>query len=69
MNYQNIYESLITKRQQKPAKGYTETHHILPKSWYGPDDPSNLVVLTVREHWSLTYFYIRFTETPKWHWQ
>ena len=51
MNYQNIYESLITKRQKNPAKGYTEKHHILPKSLGGSDDPSNLVVLTGREHW------------------
>jgi sulfur relay (sulfurtransferase) DsrC/TusE family protein len=51
MNYQNIYESLIAKRQKNPAKGYTERHHILPKSLGGSDDPSNLVVLTGREHW------------------
>jgi hypothetical protein len=51
MNYQNIYESLITKRQNTPATGYTERHHILPKSMGGSDDPSNLVVLTGREHW------------------
>jgi hypothetical protein len=51
MNYQNIYESLITKRQTTPATGYTERHHILPKSLSGSDDLSNLVVLTGREHW------------------
>jgi len=51
MNYQNIYKSLITKRQKNPAKGYTEKHHILPKSLGGPDDPTNLVVLSGREHW------------------
>lgn len=51
MNYQNIYKSLITKRQKNPAKGYTEKHHILPKSLGGSDGPSNLVVLTGREHW------------------
>tara|TARA_R110002167_G_scaffold309327_1_gene514156 strand:+ start:78 stop:770 length:693 start_codon:yes stop_codon:yes gene_type:complete len=51
MNYQNIYESLITKRQKNPAKGYTERHHILPKSLGGSDDPTNLVVLSGREHW------------------
>jgi hypothetical protein len=51
MNYQNIYKSLITKRQKNPAKGYTERHHILPKSLGGSDDPTNLVVLSGREHW------------------
>ena len=51
MNYQKIYESLITKRQKNPAKGYTEKHHILPKSLGGSDNPTNLVVLSGREHW------------------
>lgn len=51
MNYQNIYKSLITKRQKNPASGYTERHHTLPKSMGGSDDTSNLVVLTGREHW------------------
>ncbi len=51
MNHQYIYDCLIQKRQQEPATGYTERHHILPRSMGGSDDPSNLVVLTGREHW------------------
>lgn len=51
MNHQKIYDNLIKKRLRKPAVGYTEKHHILPRSLGGSDDPSNLVVLTGREHW------------------
>lgn len=51
MNYQKIYNKLVEYRQQYPATGYVERHHILPKSMGGSDDPSNLVVLTGREHW------------------
>jgi hypothetical protein len=51
MNYQRIYNSLIEKRKKIPAKGYTENHHILPRSLGGSDDKSNLVSLTGREHW------------------
>lgn len=51
MNYQKIYNHLIEKRLRKPATGYTERHHILPRALGGTDDPSNLVVLSGREHW------------------
>lgn len=51
MNYQKIYNSLIEKRLKEPASGYTERHHIVPKSLGGSNNPSNLVVLTGREHW------------------
>jgi hypothetical protein len=51
MNYQRIYDNLISYRQNNPATGYTENHHIVMKSMGGSDDPSNLVVLTGREHW------------------
>jgi hypothetical protein len=50
MNYKNIYESIIKNRQQHTYSGYTESHHILPKSLGGNDDPSNLVSLSAREH-------------------
>lgn len=53
MNYQSLYDNLISFRlQNPPSKGvYTERHHIIPKSMGGSDDPANLVVLTGREHW------------------
>jgi hypothetical protein len=51
MNYQKIYLSLIesTKNRER-SRGYYETHHILPKCLGGSNDKSNLVCLTIREH-------------------
>ena len=51
MNYQRHYDALIQKaiNRSKPD-GYTEKHHIVPRSLGGSDDPNNLVVLTAREH-------------------
>jgi hypothetical protein len=51
MNYQRIYDNLVSYRQSNPASGYTEQHHILMRSMGGSNAPSNLVVLTGREHW------------------
>lgn len=50
MNYLKIYNSIINNRRQTPIQGYTETHHILPKSLGGNDTANNLVDLTAREH-------------------
>ena len=45
------YDKLILKAQArtKPA-GYTECHHVIPRSFGGNDLPKNLVHLTAREH-------------------
>jgi hypothetical protein len=54
MNYQEIYDNLIQSAQLRPdiafLNGYTERHHILPRSMGGTDEPDNLVKLTAREH-------------------
>lgn len=63
MNYQKIYNDLISKRQSDPAceYGYSEHHHIIPKCMGGTDDKSNIVSLTPREHfiahWLLCLIY------------
>jgi hypothetical protein len=51
VNYQRHYDALIQKalNRSKP-EGYTEKHHIVPRSMGGSDDPTNLVILTAREH-------------------
>lgn len=54
MNYQKIYEQLIEKaKREKRKKGgvYYEQHHIIPKCLGGTNSPSNLVLLTAREHY------------------
>jgi len=62
MNYQRIYDQLIKRAVERCSiDGYTEKHHILPRSMGGSDEPENLVVLTAREHliahWLLTKSY------------
>jgi hypothetical protein len=48
--------NLISKRIQEPFKGdYVERHHIIPKSWGGPDIKENLVILSAREHFLIHY--------------
>jgi hypothetical protein len=51
VNYQRHYDALIQKalNRSKP-EGYTEKHHIVPRSMGGSDDATNLVILTAREH-------------------
>jgi hypothetical protein len=52
MNYQLIYDNLISKAKERSAVvgEYTERHHIVPKAFNGSDDAENLVNLTLREH-------------------
>jgi methionine-rich copper-binding protein CopC len=50
MNYQRIYNQLVSKRQQTLTEGYCEKHHIIPRCMGGTDEPENLVRLTAREH-------------------
>lgn len=50
MNYTSIYYSIINNRKNNQYNGYTERHHILPRSLGGTDDKDNLVNLSAREH-------------------
>ena len=50
MNYQRIYDSIISNRLHDPYIGYTEEHHIIPRSFGGSDNGYNLVKLSAREH-------------------
>lgn len=51
--YERWYNSLIENAKNKivPEGEYGETHHIIPRSFGGSDDPSNLVRMTAREHY------------------
>ena len=48
--YKKWYDDIIKRAQIRVIVGYSETHHILPRSLGGSDDPTNLVKLTAREH-------------------
>jgi hypothetical protein len=47
--YSNWYFAIINKRKSNPiTKGYTESHHIEPKSLGGQDKKENLVELSAK---------------------
>jgi hypothetical protein len=50
MNYLKVYCNLIRKAENRTSpEGYTEKHHVFPKSIFGKND--RIVVLTTREHY------------------
>ena len=56
--YTRWYKQITDRARFRITEGYTETHHIQPRSLGGTDDIDNLVELTAREHfichWLLT---------------
>lgn len=51
MDYHRIYREFIADRKAKPKpNGYTERHHILPRSLGGGDGSNNLIDLTAEDH-------------------
>lgn len=48
--YTNIYNKIIDQAKLRSITGYTEKHHIIPKSFGGSNDQINIVNLTAREH-------------------
>lgn len=45
--YSRWYHNIINAAKIRPAPQY-ERHHILPKSWGGSNDHSNMVLLTMQ---------------------
>lgn len=57
-----IYDRLIERAKTRSnATGYTERHHIIPRSLGGSDDHSNIVVLTAKEHYIAHRLLAKFT--------
>lgn len=54
MNYEKIYNDLMTSRKsmnrKKGCGTYYESHHIIPASIGGTSDKENLILLTFKEH-------------------
>jgi len=70
MNYKKVYDQIIEKRQKDPInEGYSEKHHILPRSLGGSDNPDNLVRLSAREHFICHYLLAKMyeRETNEWY--
>ena len=59
--YEKWYSAITDKAKNRKIDGYTETHHVIPRSLGGLDTSDNLVDLTAREHfichWLLTKMY------------
>lgn len=56
MNYKKLYNAIISNALNRvQCNGYTEYHHIIPKSLGGDDTSNNLVKLTGREHFICHY--------------
>lgn len=50
-HYQKRYEKFIDALRTQTVSGYTERHHILPKSLGGTNDKTNIIKLTPRQHY------------------
>lgn len=48
--YTQCYYRIVDNRKANPLTGYSEKHHIIPKSLGGNNKKENLVSLTAREH-------------------
>ena len=57
--YTRWYYSIIQKSY--PGIGYTESHHIIPKSLGGSDDCTNIVKLTAKEHFICDLLLVKMT--------
>lgn len=49
--YTKWYNSIIFNAKNRKLFGYSENHHIIPRSLGGEDSESNIVKLTAREHY------------------
>jgi hypothetical protein len=60
--YHKWYFNIIKKRSTLNYQGYTEKHHIIPKSLGGSNDNANLVNLSAREHFICHLLLMKMTE-------
>jgi hypothetical protein len=60
--YTHWYYSIIQRAQSRSISGYTEKHHIIPKSLGGSNSKENIVALTAREHFVCHLLLTKMTE-------
>ena len=68
MNYQNIYNNLVKKAQNRTVNGYVEKHHIVPKCMGGSNSKDNLVFLSAKEHFLAHKILVRIYPNVKGVW-
>lgn len=59
--YSRWYNQIVKNAQNRVTEGYTEQHHIQPRSLGGADDADNLVKLTAREHFVCHWLLVKMT--------
>lgn len=60
--YSRYYNKIIERAKHRPTpNGYTEKHHIIPKSLGGNNRSENIVILTAREHFICHRLLTKFT--------
>lgn len=71
MNYLELYQQLVQFRKsnilnkQEHIAGEIESHHIIPRSCGGTDDPENLVNLYAKEHFMAHYYLWKIHENDE----
>ena len=60
--YLQCYYNIINRALSRKNTGYTETHHIIPRSLGGTDHKDNLAKLTAREHFICHLLLPKMTE-------
>ena len=60
--YRKWYDQIIERAKTRNLTGYTERHHIVPKSLGGTNDPCNIARLTAREHLVCHLLLVKFTD-------
>jgi hypothetical protein len=68
MNYKHIYDLIIENRNIYAFEGYTENHHIIPRSLGGTDEPENLIKLSAREHFLCHYLLAKIFKKETFEW-
>ena len=70
MNKYETWYAAITKRgQDRYTDSYTESHHVVPRSLGGPDDPTNITKLTAREHFICHWLLTKIHREGEAHWK
>jgi hypothetical protein len=59
--YKKWYNNIVSSAKNRITEGYSERHHIVPRSLGGSDDASNLVTLSAREHFICHLLLTKFT--------
>lgn len=67
--YTKLYFKIINSTTPDELLGYTEKHHIVPRSFGGSDDKSNLVKLSARKHYVCHLLLTKMVEynSPEYH--